>query len=259
MGPGDRRRDPLHGLHLYRQAADEADDAYRLLSNRKVADRTWELTLAPERGQPLAFAAGQFAWLNLGHSPFSLTEHPFSISSTPADGPRISFTIKESGDFTNRIGTVAPGTRAYLDGPYGIFSLSGRQAKGIVFIAGGVGFAPIMGILRQLQGDGYRHPLRLIYGNRVETQILYRDEIERLRESLDLTVYHVLSEPPRDWTGLVGELTPAILEQCLAPLSGDDWLYFVCGPPAMINAVERALHDRGVPGDRIVAERFRYE
>jgi predicted ferric reductase len=99
-----------------------------------------------------------------------LTEHPFSISSAPVDRPRITFTIKESGDFTSRIRTIAPGTRAYLHGPHGNFTLTGRATKGIVFIAGGVGFAPIMGMLRQLKAA---HPLRLIYGNRVETQILY--------------------------------------------------------------------------------------
>ena len=231
---------------------------YRVLSNRKAADRMWELTLEPQAGPAMAYAAGQFAWVNFGHSPFSLTEHPFSISSAPGTRPRIAFTIKESGDFTNRIGTVAPGTIAYLDGPHGNFTLAGRSPRGIIFIAGGVGFAPIMGILRQLRAQRHRHPLRLIYGNRVETQILYRDEIERLRDSLNFEVQHVLSEPPPGWGGHVGELTPAVLAQCLAPLKGEDWLYFVCGPPAMIDSVERVLRERGVPRHRIVAERFRY-
>ena len=116
--------------------------AYRVVLNRKVADRMWELAVEPERGDAMRFAAGQFVWLNLGHSPFSLTEHPFSISSAPVDRPRIAFTIKESGDFTGQIGKIAPGTRAYLDGPHGNFTLAGRQGRGVVFIAGGVGVAP---------------------------------------------------------------------------------------------------------------------
>jgi predicted ferric reductase len=232
---------------------------WRLAANRKVADGMWELTLEPDGGPPLPYAAGQFAWINLGHSPFSLTEHPFSFSSAPADQPRLAFTIKQSGDFTNRIGEVPLGARAYVDGPHGNFVMAGRQARGVVFIAGGVGFAPVMGMLRQLKAEGYPHPLRLIYGNRVETQILYRAEIDALSPPLDLQVHYVLSEPPAGWTGLKGDLTPDILARCLDELAGDDWLYFVCGPPVMINAVERALLARGVPSSRIIEERFKYD
>lgn len=232
---------------------------YRVASNRKVADRMWEITLEPERGEAMRFAAGQFVWLNLGHSPFSLTEHPFSISSAPADRPRIAFTIKESGDFTNWIGSITAGTRAYLDGPHGNFTLAGRRAAGVVFIAGGVGFAPIMGLLRQLRAERYLHPVRLIYGNRVETQILYREEIEALKEGLNFEVHHVLSEPPPGWAGPVGDLRADVLDKCLEEMRGDDWLFFVCGPLPMMDSVERALLARGVSRTQLVSERFKYD
>jgi predicted ferric reductase len=131
---------------------------WRVTGNRQVADRMWEVTIEPSNGHTIDFDAGQFAWLNLGHSPFSLTEHPFSFSSAPASLPRLAFTIKQSGDFTDRIGSVPTGTAAYLDGPHGTFSLRGRDAKNLVLIAGGVGFAPIAGILRQLAHERHRHP-----------------------------------------------------------------------------------------------------
>jgi predicted ferric reductase len=247
-------------LHVYvLKPLSQLRAPYRVTSNRKVAERMWEIVVAPERGEAMQFAAGQFAWLNLGHSPFSLTEHPFSFSSAPADRAHLAFTVKEAGDFTNHIGSIPAGTRAYLDGPHGNFTLAGRAAKGIVFIAGGVGFAPIMSMLRQLNAERYPHPLRLIYGNRAETQILYRAETEAFRATLDFEVHYVLSEPPPGWSGLAGELTPDVLERCLAPIKGDDWLFFVCGPPPMMTSVERALIARGVPKRRIVSERFKYD
>lgn len=232
---------------------------YRVVSNRKVADRMWEIAVEPARGVAMQFSAGQFVWLNFGHSPFSLTEHPFSISSAPADRPRIEFTIKESGDFTNGIGRIAAGRRTYLDGPHGNFTLAGRTAGGIVFIAGGIGFAPIMGMLRQMKAERYPHPIRLIYGNRVETQILYRNEIETLRTGLDFDVRYILSQPPPGWTGLVGEITPQVLNACLESFGSQSWTYFVCGPPPMMRSVERALTVHGIPPHRIVTERFKYD
>src|SRR5690606_39999363 len=190
-------------------------------------------------------------------SPFSLVEHPFSISSTPADLPRLAFTIKESGDFTSRIGEIAPGMRAYVDGPHGTFTLAGRRPRPIVFIAGGVGFAPIVGMLRQLAGERHPHPVRLIYGNRVETQILYRDEIERFGDHLDFRADLVLSEPPPGWTGRTGQLTRGVIRSCLenAPREA---LYLICGPVPMMNIAESTLLDMGIPAADIISERFRY-
>ena len=231
---------------------------WRVTGNRKVADTMWEVTIEPDDGRGLDYAAGQFVWLNLGHSPFSLTEHPFSISSAPASGPHLALTIKESGDFTDHIGKVSAGTVAYLDGPHGTFSLQGRDAKRIVLIAGGVGFAPVIGILRQLAAERHPHPVHIVYGNRVESQILYRDEIEALARRLDLRVDLVLSEPPAGWTGKVGELTPQVLRTCLASPSPDA-LYLVCGPVAMMDGVEASLIGMGVPPRRIVSERFKYD
>lgn len=231
---------------------------YRVVGNDRVADRMWRITVEPESGRAIDFAAGQFVWLNLGHSPGSLTEHPFSISSAPSARPRIEFTIKESGDFTDRIGQIPPGTTAYVDGPHGAFTCVGRDARRLVFIAGGVGFAPIMGMLRQLRDEGWPHPVTLIYGNRVASQILYREELEAMAAGLDLRVELVLSEPPEGWPGRIGELTPGVLESCL-PAGDRDALYFVCGPTPMMDSVERSLVAMGVPARRIVSERFRYD
>jgi predicted ferric reductase len=231
---------------------------YRVVANDKVADRMWRVAVEPCNGKAIDFIAGQFVWLNLGHTPVSLTEHPFSISSAPAARPRIDFTIKEIGDFTNRIGAVPLGTTAYLDGPHGNFTIAGRQATRIVLIAGGVGFAPIVGILRHLRAERWPHPIVLIYGNRIAAQILYRDELDAMQGDLDLRVHFVLSEPPAGWSGPVGELSPDMLRTCLGPVDPNA-LYLVCGPTGMMDAVEAALVRFGVPGSRIVSERFKYD
>ncbi len=231
---------------------------YRVTSNRQVAERLWEISVSPEVGKPLAFSAGQFVWLKIGRSLFNMDEHPFSIASAPAEPQCLRFLIKEAGDFTRRIGKIPVGARTYLDGPYGRFTFSGRQLRTIVFIAGGVGFAPIMSMLRQLAAERYSNEIHLIYGNRTEAQILHKDEIENLQNTLDLKVHFVLSEPPPDWTGSVGELSPEVIRGCV-DASDSDASYFVCGPTLMMRGVARALADLGVPSRQIISEQFRYE
>jgi predicted ferric reductase len=232
---------------------------YRVIANRQVADRCWELSVAPEHGGAMPFLAGQFVWLNLGDFPFGLMEHPFSISSAPGERPRIAFTIKQSGDFTDRIDSIPIGTRAYLDGPHGNFVLEGRTHRRLAFVAGGVGFAPVMSILRQLRHDRWEGPICLIYGNRLESQILYRAELEAMRSVLDLSLHFVLSEPPPVWPGPRGELSTATLDACLGKEGRTGWTYLVCGPPPMMASVERSLLQFGVPGRQVIAERFKYD
>lgn len=129
----------------------------------------------------LDYDAGQLVWLSLDHSPFSLTEHHFSLSPSSASDSALAFTIKEAGDFTNRIGSFAEGTTAYMDAPHGAFTLRGYRDRPLICITGGVRFAPVMGMPRQLAHDGHAHPVHLVYGNQEESQVLYRAEIEALR------------------------------------------------------------------------------
>lgn len=232
---------------------------YRVASIKPVALRTWELTVEPVRAPGFEFDAGQFVWLTLDRSPFAITEHPFSMSSCPADLPNITFTIKEAGDFTGRIGRIPVGARAFLDGPHGNFTMAGREATGLVFVAGGVGVAPVISILRQLRADPDPRPIILLYGNRLHEQILYENELEAMRKDLRITVHHVLSEPPEGWSGDVGQLDEPALRRRLDGHDRDGWLYFVCGPTPMIDSVEKSLARLGVPLQRIVSEKFRYE
>jgi predicted ferric reductase len=232
---------------------------YNVASVRKIAHKTWELVVAPVGNHRLAFEAGQFAWLKIGENPFSIAENPFSISSAPADGPKVSFVIKELGDFTSRIGEIKPGTRAFLDGPHGNLTLAGRKGAGIALLAGGVGIAPLIGILRQLAVEKDTRPVTLVYGNRTYDQIVYSDELETLKTILNLKVEHVLSEPPDGWLGRVGQVDPACIRSIFSFDDVRDWVFVLCGPPGMIKSIERTLHEGGVPRNHLISERFTYD
>ncbi len=232
---------------------------FEVVSVRPLALKTWELSIRPRRGDALRFDSGQFVWLNLVHSPFSLYENPFSISSTPGMRPVVQFVIKEVGDMTRHIGDVAPETTAYLDGPHGNLTLKGRSGKGIALIAGGVGVAPLLSIARDLYEEDDQRPMILLYGNRVVEQIIYQDELDRLAERENTNVIHVLSEPPKDWLGLTGYVGREAIETVFGFPDARDWLYLVCGPPAMLEIVEASLIERGIPPRQIVSEQFYYD
>jgi predicted ferric reductase len=237
----------------------QARHRWRVSAIKRLTPRQWGVTLTPDGHAGMPYKAGQFVWLNIGHSPFSLYENPFSISSAPASGSDISFVIKELGDFTSQLDQITIGEKAYMDGPHGTLRIDGRAEPGIALIAGGVGIAPTLGILRDLRLTKDARKTVLVYGNRTENQIVYRDELDALAEHGTSQVIHVLREPSADWTGKTGIIDANLLEELFSAEHFRSWAFILCGPPAMITTVEETLAAHYVSADRIISERFQYD
>lgn len=230
---------------------------YRVERVVKERGDSWTLVLKPEGHSGMTFQPGQFGWLTLGKSPFALRQHPFSFSSSAMSPGRLEMTIKELGDFTATIGEVAPGTRAYVDGPYGTFTIDRHGAPGYVIVAGGVGITPIMSILRTMADRRDRRPALLFYGSGTWDDAIFREELERLAASLMLRVVHILETAPDGWTGERGFITADVMARHL-PEDRLNREYFVCGPPEMQAAVRKALGKLGLPLERVQSETFNY-
>ena len=168
---------------------------------------------------------------------------------------RVELAIKELGDFTATIKTISPGTRAYLDGPYGAFSIDQEVGPGYTFIAGGVGITPVMSMLRTLADRQDRRPLLLIYGSKTWEEVTFREELEELERRLNLRVVHVIEKAPEDWDGESGFVTADMLARHL-PEDRMKHEYFVCGPVPMMSAVDRGLERLGIPIEKVHSERF---
>jgi predicted ferric reductase len=227
---------------------------FRVQSVDRVARHTWEVRLRPDTaagGAPLAFRPGQFVWLKLGDGAFRSQEHPFSISTAPEQGPTLGFTIKEKGDFTDRIGRCVPGTRAYLDGPHGHF-VPDETPVPTVYVAAGTGVGPVLSHLRAFRARGDRRPLVLLYAAATPDDLASRAELDAMAGELDLTLHYVVRDPPPGWSGHAGPIDQALLNACLPAEGRRRARYFVCGSEAMMRDVARALRALGVPGRRIV-------
>jgi ferredoxin-NADP reductase len=130
-----------------------------------------------------------------------------------------------------------------------------HEAPGYVFVAGGIGIAPIMSMLRALADRGDRRPLLLFHAYRQWDRMTFREGIEGLEQRLDLRVVYVLEEPPDGWAGERGWMTEDLLGRHL-PAGRERLVYFVCGPDAMTQAVEQWLVALGVPASRVHSELF---
>jgi len=201
------------------------------------------------------FESGQFAWITVDKSPFAITRHPFSISSSAEKTERVALSIKAAGDFTQKINYLKPGATAYLDGPHGAFTIDRHDGPGFVFIGAGVGITPLISMLRTMADRSDLRPCYLFFGNREWERVAFREEIEELKSRLNLEVVHVLSRPPEGWEGDEGRIDAAVLARHL-PERYQHLQYFICGPDSMMDATEDALVHLGVPKRRVHSERF---
>jgi len=233
---------------------------YQVIEVREERGPSWSLALEPVGHPTMRFVPGQVAWLTVQRLPVAIREHPFSFSSSAARTDRIEFTIRELGDFTSTIKHLRPqecrpGQCVYVDGPYGVFEFPQDGVAGLVLIAGGIGAAPCMSMLRTMADMGDRRPVLFFYGNRDWESITYREELDALRDKIDLRMVHVLEKPPQDWEGEVGYINAALLDRHL-PEDRLESTYFVCGPLPMMSAVEKALGQLHIPLKQIHTENY---
>jgi predicted ferric reductase len=230
------------------------DESWRLERVGSERGQTTTLALSPAEGAGFRFDPGQFAWFGFGGSPFSLTRHPFSFSSS-AERDEVEIAVKALGDFTSGVHKLDPGTAVYVDGPHGVFSMDQDEGPGFGFIAGGVGIAGLLSMVRTMADREDVRPAILIYANGDWEGVAFREELERLEGRMNLNVVHVLERPPENWTGETGYVTAELLSRHL-PQGYRRFQFFICGPVPMMDATETALVELSVPAERVHTERF---
>jgi predicted ferric reductase len=213
------------------------------------------LVLRPDGHRGFRFEPGQFAWVMVDRSPFSPTQHPFSISSSAEAADHIELTIKARGDFTRTISALKPGTRAYVEGPHGVFSPDRNEGPGFVLVGGGVGITPLVSIVRTMADREDPRPCLLFYASKDWDGVTFREELESLRGKMKLDIVWVLEVAPDGWEGEKGRIDAALLRRHL-PKRFERLQYFVCGPSGMMDAMETALASIGVAPERVHTERF---
>jgi ferredoxin-NADP reductase len=147
------------------------------------------------------------------------------------------------------------GSRVWLDGPYGVFTPDREQGPGYVLIAGGVGITPFYSICLTFAERGDVRPVFLFYASGTPESLTFKDQLDSLKNRMNLKVIYVLAKPDPDWAGETGYITADVFKRHL-PQQFQRMQYFVCGPAPMMDAMEKILPEIGVSQDMIHTERF---
>lgn len=235
---------------------------YQVREVRQETEDVWTVEMTPPEKQSVPdYLPGQFHFLTFFRNPeLPVEEHHWTISSSPTRKDHISSTIKAVGDFTSTIHQTRPGDTVAVHGPFGRFScLLYPGERDLVFLAGGIGITPLMSMLRYMRDTKDTRSVLLLYANRGQSRIIFREELEEIAsgENPDLTLVHVLSRPEGEWSGETGHIDRQKIEKyCGSNLQGKT--FYVCAPLKMADILVSTLRGMGVPGKRIRREIFSF-
>jgi propane monooxygenase reductase subunit len=181
----------------------------------------------------------------------------FSMANTPNRDGVFEFVIKiyPDGAFSQYLANkVAVGDRIEVEAPFGTCTLRENRTSDIIFVGGGAGMAPLLGLLRALAEKGSERRARLYYGARTKADLCFEDELQAFEGKIPGFRYvPALSEEGDDWDGATGLITE-VVRQNEPSLEGMD--AYVCGPPPMVDAAIALLSQRGMSTQNIFYDKF---
>jgi len=230
----------------------------RLSETWKETSSTTSFRFVSEDGYLPPFQAGQYINIFVEIDGIR-TSRPYSISSQPNQTGYYDITVRrvEQGFVSTYLLDEAKiGDSFQSTSPSGQFCHNSLfHGDNLVFIAGGSGITPFMSMIREVTDKDLRRQIRLIYGSRVEDDIVFGTELkERSSRHHNLTINTVISEPPEGYDGATGFITADLIKKLVGKT--EDKTFYVCGPEAMYTFVLGELEKLGVVKRLIRVEVF---
>ncbi|MCA8932449.1 MAG: FAD/NAD(P)-binding protein [Rhodospirillaceae bacterium] len=219
---------------------------FRIERVKKELSDTFTMEITPADGGPFHFRPGQFNML----SAFGVGEVPISISGDPGDSEMLVHTTRVVGSVTAAICALKPGDTVGVRGPFGShWPVEDARGADVVFVAGGIGLAPLRPAIYQIMADREHYGnVVIFYGSRTPEDLLYRRELQRWRGRFDMSTEIIVDRATGHWGGRVGVVTKLIRG---GGFDRHHSIAFVCGPEVMMRFAVQTLGECGVTGDRV--------
>jgi ferredoxin-NADP reductase len=205
------------------------------------------LQIVVEKPSGFTFNPGQAADISINKNVWKDQKNPFTFTSLPEDD-HVEFTIKtypSHKGVTNELLNTKAGEELII---HDVFGDIGYKGEG-VFIAGGAGITPFISIFRYLQSKNLIGNNKLVFANKMKTDIIHEEMFTKL---LGKNFINVLSDEILKGYEH-GYITAELLQDYITP---SDKYFYLCGPPPMMNAVEKHLTVLHVDPESIVKEGF---
>jgi ferredoxin-NADP reductase len=222
---------------------------------QKIIPRTHDVTsFRFPRPAELDYKPGQFFFVTLKQGDKELSKH-FSFSSSPTEKDHIEFTKKFTDhEYSLALKAAKVGDWARVDAPYGQFTFEGEYPK-IALLGGGIGITPFMSICKNAADKALSSKITLFYGCRTENDMAFREELEELaQKNKNLKLIYIVTQPNEQWKGATGIINAELIKQLLPDYQEN--MFYTCGPPPMVEAMEKLVVSLGLPKEKLKRELF---
>lgn len=206
------------------------------------------------------FKPGQFIMLELDIEGKKDTR-TFSICSSPTKHRFIEI-AKKIGDseYSKKLGELKEGDEVRIKGPFGLFVLD--ESRDAILLAGGIGVTPFRCYIEYAADKKLRNKIALFYSNKMPEDIAFRSEFADFSKmSSNIRIISTVTRPEESkekWTDVAGRIDENMIRHHISTMgiSIDSALFYVCGPPAMVEAMVTMVKGMGIAQNMIKIERF---
>jgi CDP-4-dehydro-6-deoxyglucose reductase/terephthalate 1,2-dioxygenase reductase component len=228
----------------------------RVYSHDRPAPDVSVLRLRLPTGQRVRFAAGQYLQVKLEDG----SARCYSMANPPHENDGVTLHVRHvaGGRFTQKLATLRAGDTLALELPFGQVDLPAEDARPIVFVAGGTGFAPVKSILDDWARRKVARDITLVWGARDATGLYLPAAVDKWRKAWPgLRYVPALSDATDPGPGVfAGRADQALqaLQGHAASLAGH--VVYACGSPAMVGAVRQVALRAGADPADVHADAF---
>ncbi len=222
---------------------------------KQIVRRTPDIiSIRFDRPDGFDFIPGQYMFITLNIGEEDAVKH-FTISSSPTEPEYLEITKKLTGhDFANALAALKVGDRVQINGPFGDFAFKGEYEK-IALLSGGIGITPLRSMVRYSTDRKLRTMITLLYSNRSEDDIAFREEFEEMqKQNRNLKVVHTITRPGEKWKGLTGRISREMIQKEIQDYM--ERIFYISGPQKMVDDMVATLVEMKIPEDQIKQEYF---
>ncbi len=196
------------------------------------------------------FYPGQFFMVSFVDDPEIKTARAYSVASSPLNKRYLEIALNKVGPFTTKLFEMNEGDLLKFKGPYGKFYFTGEIQNNLVLIAGGTGITPLMGIVRYCNDANLNNRIKLIYSVRTPHDIIYRDELNKIKnENKNFDYIVTITREHGDWKGKKGRIDLNLLKENIEDI--EESVYFLCGAKEFVHSIIEMLESLGVKKEQI--------
>jgi len=231
----------------------------KLVRHEEVAEGTMAFHFEKPKG--FDFRAGQYADLTLIDPPetdAAGTTRSFTVASAPHEDEVMVATRVRDSAFKRVLEKLEPGAEVFLEGPMGSFTLHQNASKPAVFLSGGIGITPFLSMARQAAHERLPHRIHLFYSNHRPEDSAFLDSLAAMEKANPrfrmIATMTNIDRSAMTWSGETGFIDALMVRRYIENLHGP--IFYIAGPPEMVDAMHRMLLEAGVDPDDVRSEEF---